>query len=222
VLEQQVGGAVEGDGRLAGPRTALHDEDLVDRRPDHEVLLGLDGGHDLTHRAGALGADLRQHGVGDAAGDVGRVGIVEVLVEVGAHLALVEREAAAQVDAERVGGGGAVEGRGDRGPPVDHDGVVLVVLDVATADVPLLVARAVARVDPPEELAGARRAQVLQRLLDGDLDVLGRELVGRAVRIDPLEALDHAVPGRARERQPLALARQLGERIRGDHRGRGP
>ena len=74
--------------------------------------------------------------------------------------------------------------------------------------------RPVARVDAPEEVAGARRAEVLQRLLDRDLDVLGRELVGRALRVDALEPLDHPVPGRAREGQPLALVRELGEGIR--------
>ena len=216
VLEQQVGGAVQGDGRLAGARTALHDEHLVDRRPDHEVLLGLDRGDDLAHRAGALGADLGEHRVGDAAGDVGGVGVVEVLVEVGGDLALVEHEAPAQVDAERVGAGGPVERRGDRRPPVDDDRVVLVVLDVAAADVPLL-GRA-AGPSPvsmrPKKSPAPGRAEVLQRLLDGDLDVLGRELVGRALRVDPLEPLDHPVPGRAREGQPLALDRQLGEGIR--------
>ena len=176
VLEQQVRGAVQGDGRLAGARAALHDEHLVHRRPDDEVLLGLDRGDDLAHRAGALGADLGEHRVGDAAGDVGGVGVVEVLVEVRGDLALVEHEAPAQVDAERVGAGGAVERRGDRRPPVDDDRVV--------ARRPRCGGgrctsarrrRPVAGVDAPEEVAGAGRVQVLQRLLDRDLDVLGRE-----------------------------------------------
>ena len=108
---------------------------------------------------GALGADLGQHGVGDAAGDVGGVGIVEVLVEVGGHLALVEREPAAERDAERVDAGRPVERRGDRRPPVDDDRIVRVVLDVAPADVPLLDrARPSIGVDAPEEVAGARRS----------------------------------------------------------------
>ena len=206
---------MQGDGRLAGARAALHDEHLVDRRPDHDVLLGLDRGDDLAHRAGPLGADLGEHRVGDAAGDVAGVGVVEVLVEVGGDLALVEREAPAQDDAERVGAGRPVERRRDRRPPVDDDRVVVVVLDVAAADVPLLGRRrSVAGVDAPEEVAGAGRAEVLERLLDRHLDVLGRELVGRALRVDALQALDHPVPGRAREGQPLALDRQLGEGIR--------
>ena len=140
VLEQQVRGTVQGDGGLAGAGAALDDEHLVHRRPDHEVLLGLDRRHDLAHRAGALGADLGEHGVRDAAGHVRRVRVVEVLVEVRRQLTLVEHEAPAQVHAERVGAGGAVERRGDRRPPVDDDGVVGVVLDVAAADVPRLAA----------------------------------------------------------------------------------
>ena len=158
MLEQEVRGPVEGDGRLARPRPALHDEHLVDRGADDEVLLGLDRRHDLPHRAGALGADLRQHRVGDAAGDVGGVGIVEVLVEVRRQLAIVEREAPAQVDAERVGRRRAVEGGGDRCPPVDDDRVVVVVLDVAATDVPALGRRSptVAGVDASEEVAGSR------------------------------------------------------------------
>ena len=138
VLEQQVRGPVQRDGGLAGAGTALHDEDLVDRRPDDDVLLGLDRGDDLAHGAGPLGADLGEHRVGDAAGDDGRVGIVEMFVEVGGQLTAIEHELPAQIDAERVGAGRPVEGRGDRRPPVDHDRVVVLVLDVAPADVPPL------------------------------------------------------------------------------------
>ena len=76
------------DRGLAGARTALHDQRLLQRRADDDVLLGLDRGDDLAHRTRPRGADLGQHRVGDAGGDVGRVGIVEVLVEVGGHLAL--------------------------------------------------------------------------------------------------------------------------------------
>src|SRR5699024_3311900 len=94
--------------------TALHDQHLVDGGPDHDVLLGLDRRHDLAHRTGAGGADLGEHRVGDAAGHVLGVGIVEMLVEVGRDVVGtavggVEGEAAAQRDVERVGAGGAVE-----------------------------------------------------------------------------------------------------------------
>ena len=148
MLEQQEGRAVECDRGLPGARTSLHDEDLVDRRADHDVLFGLDRRHDLAHLAGAFGADLGEHRIGDAASDLTLVGIVEVLVEVGDQVAVVEREPSPERNAERVDRRRAVEGRGDRGPPVDDDRVVLVVLDVAAPDVPL--------VDAPEEVACAR------------------------------------------------------------------
>ena len=50
VLEEQIGGAVQGDRGLAGARTTLHDQGLIDRRTDDDVLLGLDRGDDLAHR----------------------------------------------------------------------------------------------------------------------------------------------------------------------------
>ena len=141
MLEHEVGGAVQCNGRLAGSRTALNDEHLVDRRPDHDVLLGLDRGHDLAHRASPCRADLGEHGVGDAARRVGRIGIIEVLVEVGRDLAGpafggVHREPAAKGNAERVSAGGPVERRRHGCPPIDDHRVVLIILDVATSDVP--------------------------------------------------------------------------------------
>ena len=103
VLEQEVGGAVQGDRGLAGARTALHDQRLVDRRPDHDVLLGLDRGDDLAHRTRARGADLGQHRVGDAARRRrprrGRRGARRGRRSC---VALVEREPPAEHDAERV------------------------------------------------------------------------------------------------------------------------
>ena len=87
VLEDEIGGTVQRHRRLARARPALHDEDLVDRRADDDVLFGLDRRHDLAHRAGAFGADLGEDRVGDPTGDVGGVGVVEVLVEVRGDLA---------------------------------------------------------------------------------------------------------------------------------------
>ncbi len=89
MLEHQVGRTMQRHRRLAGAGPALHDQHLVDRRADDDVLLGLDRRHDLAHRPGAGGADLGEHRVGDAARHVGGVGVVEVLVEVGGQLAAV-------------------------------------------------------------------------------------------------------------------------------------
>ena len=88
MLEQQVRGAVQADRGLAGARPALHDEALVDRRADHDVLLRLDRGDDLAHRAGARRADLGEHRVRHARGRRGGVGIVERLVEVRGDVAV--------------------------------------------------------------------------------------------------------------------------------------
>jgi hypothetical protein len=87
MLEQQVRGTVQTDGRLPRAGATLHDEALVERGTDDDVLLGLDGGDDLTHLAGAGGADLGQHRVGDAGAGGLVVGVVELLVEVAGQLA---------------------------------------------------------------------------------------------------------------------------------------
>ncbi len=217
MLEHQVGGAVQGDCRLAGSGTALDDEHLVDRSADDQVLLGLDRRHDLTHGPGALGADLGEHRIGDAAGDIGGVGVVEVLVEVGSDFALVEGEAPAQGDTERVGAGRPVERRSNRRPPVDDDGVVVVVLDVPAPEVPALGAATIIGIDAAEEVAGTGAAQVGEGLGDRHLDVFGGDLVGGALRIDALEPLDHPVAGSPGERQARPFAVELRKH---GHRGR--
>ena len=82
---------------------------------------------------------------------VGRVAAGEALVLVGREPAAVDAEAAAQLDAHRLGGGGPVERRGDRGAPVDDDRVAVVVADVPAPDVEGLLAVLGAHVDPAEE-----------------------------------------------------------------------
>ena len=67
--------------------------------------------------------------------------------------------------------------------------------------------------DPPEEVAGARAVQVLQRFGDRDLDVLLGELVGRGVGIDRAEPLDHRVAAAPGERQVVALGVKLGKQV---------
>ena len=83
MLEQQVRRTVQRDGGLAGAGATLDDQHLVDVGADHDVLLGLDRRHDLAHLARSVGTDLGEYRVRDAAHHVGRVRIVEVLVEVG-------------------------------------------------------------------------------------------------------------------------------------------
>ena len=62
VVEQE-GGAVEPDRRLARARATLDGHQPVERGPDDLVLLGLDGGDDVEHLAGAGPLELGQQGV---------------------------------------------------------------------------------------------------------------------------------------------------------------
>ena len=55
---QEVGGAVQPDRGLAGAGGALDAERVGQPGPDDPVLLGLDGGHDVAHRAGPGTLDL--------------------------------------------------------------------------------------------------------------------------------------------------------------------
>ncbi len=215
VLEQEIGGTVQAHRGLAGTRTALHDQDLVQRSADDDVLLGLDGGHDLAHRARAGRSDLGEHRIGDARARRVVVGVVELLVAVRGQLTVGEGEATAMGQAERVGMRRPVERRRDRRSPVDHHRLVTVVLDVAATDVPPLgrCARRGGFGDPPEELARTRSAQVVERFGDRDLDVLLGDLVRGRVGIQPLEAFDHPVSGRTREPQVLLLGPELGEQV---------
>ena len=123
-------------------------------------------------------------------------------------------------DAERVGAGRPVERGGDRSPPVDDDRVVVVVLDVPPAEVPPLGRPVLDHVDAPEEVSGARAAQVGERLGDGHLDVLTGDLVGGTLGIDVLEPLDHQVTRLAGERQARPFQFELREHISCVHRSR--
>ena len=212
------------------PGPTLHHEALIDGCTDDHVLLGLDGGHDLAHRAGARRADLGEHRVGHARAGTGSVGVVELLVEVGGDLAVGHGEPATMGQPQRVDARGAVERGRDGRPPIDHHRLVVGVLDVSSPDVPGVAGSISGRLarcqfgDPTEEVAGARRAQVVERLGHGDLDVLLGDQVGRRIGIDLREPLDHRVAAGPRERQPSPLAVEVGERagkiVRGHHRAR--
>ena len=66
VLVEQVGGAVQGDGRLAGARAAGDPGDVPRAGADHQVLFGLDGRHDVPHGWLGLPAEGRhQRAVAD-------------------------------------------------------------------------------------------------------------------------------------------------------------
>ena len=154
VVVEQEGRPVQADGRLAGTGPALHREELVERRPDDLVLLGLNGGDDVEHLAGTGPLELRQQGV-TATEPGARVlvaGNAEEVVGDGNDRPPVDHDLASPGQAEGVLGAGPIEGHGHRGTPVDDHGVRSGVLHVATADVP---GRAVLFVDAPEEAGAA-------------------------------------------------------------------
>ncbi|TYQ09462.1 UNVERIFIED_ORG: hypothetical protein L601_003900000260 [Gordonia westfalica J30] len=150
---EQVGGAVQRDGRLAGARPALDDRHTPVRRPDDEVLLPLDGLDDVGHLAGPRSIQR-----GDEGGFVDDVAVAEVVEEgisCGQRFVADPADlAAAGPDVATTGNlfgrcrGGEVEGTRERCTPVEQQrcvgcGVVVrpvvteaVVEDTDTADPP--------------------------------------------------------------------------------------
>src|SRR5690606_3932602 len=131
---EQVGDAVQRDGGLAGAGGALDAQRGLQRGADQVVLLGLDGGDDVAHRAGARSLDLG--GQQPVAGLGGRFGGGEVLVLEGGELpAGAEAVPAAGEHAHRVARPGPVEGGRDGRAPVQHQRGAGGVVHVAAADV---------------------------------------------------------------------------------------
>ena len=215
MLEQQVRSTVQPHGGLAGTRAALHHEALVDGSTDDHVLFGLDGGHDLAHRAGTRRTDFGQHRVRHAAGRSSGIGVVELFVEVCRNGAVGQREATAVHQAQRVDAGGAVEGRCHRRTPVDHHRVVAGIFDVAAADVPG-GRRGAPRCllgDAAEEVTGPRCTQIVECLGHSELHVGLGVLVGGGIGVDVRVMLDHGVAARTGVGQLCLLGGQFGKRI---------
>ncbi len=128
---------MQGDRGLAGARTAAHDEHPGEIGPDGFVLLGLDGGDDVAHAAGAGPVEggeqrpLPHHG---EAGVRGGLGVEHLVVETD-QAPPVGLEVAAAGHVHGGHRGGAVEGLGDGSAPVDDQGVEIVVGDREAADV---------------------------------------------------------------------------------------
>ena len=200
MLVEQEGGAVQADGRLTRPRAALHADQVLQRRADHHVLLGLDGGHDVAHLSRARPLQLGEEGVGQPAA-TGRVGIVEMLVEdVDEHLT-VDAEAPPAGQAHGVGVGGAVEGARDAGAPIDDDGLAGGALDMAAPDVEVVA-------DLLVETAEAQRRRRVGERGQASLEVpLDDHRVGRLLHPG------RGLADRERARRVLAHGRQAGVRV---------
>ena len=189
VVEQE-GGPVQPDRGLPGTGSSLHRQQLPQGRPDDLVLLGLNGGDDVEHLAGASPLELGQQGVAATQpGGAGHVaGVAEEVVGHGHDRATIDHDLATAGQSQSVFGAGSVEGNGYRGPPVDDDGVRTDVLDMATTDAP---GGPVLLVDAPEEQRSwAVRQQGDPPRQRGDV-VQVRAAGGNQVLQKPLGSLPH-------------------------------
>ena len=138
VRVQQVRRTVQRGHGLAGAGAALDDQDAGQRGTDHPVLLGLDGGDHVAHPPGTAAPDRgQQHGLADQPPPVGFAHAVEVeYLVIQAHdgaAAGIEMPPAEQ--AGRVVRRGRVKRACGRGPPVDKNRLVLVIVQPDPADI---------------------------------------------------------------------------------------
>ncbi len=134
---------MQGHDGLAGAGSALDHEHAVEVAADDAVLLGLDGGDDVAHAAGApLVERGQQRGLTVERGAVvvgERVEVEQVVVHAD-DVAALGLQVAAPGHAHGRRRGGAVERLRHGGPPVDEQAVLLVVGQAELADVePALV-----------------------------------------------------------------------------------
>ncbi|MEX2290880.1 MAG: hypothetical protein WD794_11220 [Mycobacteriales bacterium] len=154
VRVEQVGGPVQPDRCLAGARSALHADRLLERRTHQDVLLRLDGRDDVAHRTAARPLDLlyQQRADGAAGG--------EAVVFVRREGPVPEPEAAAQHDALPVARRCAVVGPREGSAPVEHDRLAVLPADVPAAEVEDLVGLGV------EAAEEQRRDPVVEQLVE--------------------------------------------------------
>lgn len=214
VLVEEVRGAVQGDGRLAGAGAA---GDLGDRGgggADHQVLFGLDGGDDVPHGVAAGLAERSHQG---AVPDHRQLGAVQVRGQLGAHQVVLDPEYLAALGADDPAAHDPagflrrrpVERCGSRRAPVDDQRRVVGVEDPDPADV--------------QRLRDLGRTVVAYRVLgrfDGGVRaVRAAYAVLAEQQVDPPEeeVLELAVQPVEVDSGPEHLGVALGERPRGTH-----
>ena len=180
---EQVGDAVQRDGGLPRPRSALDHDDAGERQPDDRVLLGLDRRHDVAHRRPARRLERgQQRRVGRGSG-IG-VAVEHVVVEirdplVGCHSGDLEMSPPGQPKRRRQRG--AVERPGGGCPPVDER--ALPVRGIGEPDAADVARRPVGVVEPAEaqpRASGSQRAHPLRPAVHGDVALpAGTELPAR-------------------------------------------
>ena len=138
MVVQQEGGAVQPHGCLPGSGTTLDGQELFEGGTDDLILLGLDRRDDVEHFTGARPFELGQQCV--AASQPSRAGLVvspvEEVVGNGDHRPSIDHDLAPAHKPEWLSGTGSVERHRNRSSPIDDDGVGLLVLHVAAADMP--------------------------------------------------------------------------------------
>ena len=207
---EEVGGAVQGDDRLAGARPALHHQHARERRADDLVLLALDGGDDVAHAAGPGRLQRGDEGaVALQAGSFAQVErvLAEELVLDPEQLAAARGEVPAAGQAHRVTAGRPVEGLGHRRPPVDHHRLLPPVRHGQAPDVEGLAAVVGVTIDAAEQQRRVAQVELGQPVGDGVEDDVALEasLLGAA-----LAHLDHALqPVRRRARLLEAVVRTV-------------
>ncbi len=232
---EEVGRPVQGDGRLAGARPALDDQDPGQRAPDDLVLFPLDGGDDVPHAAAAGPLEGGQeHGRSRQAGAEPPVGIpagpAEQLVFEIDDAAAFGQEVAAAGQVHGVGARGPVEGLSDGCPPVHDERLLVGVGDGQAADVKrfrglFAVGVGGQPVDAAEDERLTADLQLLEAVEAGsDHDVpLGHGLK----RPPPLakRRVQHVQGGRTHSLQPVVgvidvslLSREIGMRHKRDRR----
>jgi hypothetical protein len=205
---------VQPDGGLPGAGGALHADRRLQVGPDQLVLLGLDGGHDVAHRAHPGALDLLGQ---DAAGGAQLLAPAQVLILEAGERPGGEAEPSPDGHALRILGAGPVERAGHRRPPVQHHRLAGVVDDVPAPDVVAVsgvVGGLAAEVQPAEE---QRRGRVVRQLGDPAGERTAQRLGGERVAGDVLPggeqrlgAGPHPGQGGAGRREVGPLGAELG------------
>ncbi len=163
---EQVRRAVQPDRGLAGARRPLDTDGLMELGAHDHVLLRLDGGDDVPHGSDARTFDLALEDLRVALLLAGEQSLV---LERG-HLAVLEAETTAQLNAHRLRLARAVEGSADPGPPVDDHRVPDLVGDVAPTDVEALALRVLVRLVVVQAAEEERHGRVVLERLHPQVD----------------------------------------------------
>ena len=189
VRVEEIRHAVQRDRGLPGAGTAAHDQHPGHIGSDRFVLLGLDRGDDVAHAPGAGPIERGEQGRfahGGEARGVGGIAIEDLVVDAGevAPHAGTGQEVAAPHHPHRGDGRGPVERLGDRRPPVDHQRLLLFVVDGEAPDIEALVGGgellgAVETAEDQRRIADVQRGQAAPGDIAGDI-ALESGLVGPA------------------------------------------